>query len=94
MTVDAHTAGEPVRVVVCGIPPINGKTIAEKQNYFAANFNDIHRALMLEPRGHENMFGAVLTPPTREDCDFGVIFLDNAGFEDMCIHGTIGVARA
>lgn len=93
MTVDAHTMGEPVRVVVSGIPPILGKTIAEKQSYFANNFSSIHNALMLEPRGHKDMFGALLTPPTREDCDFGVIFLNNAGFEDMCIHGIIGVAK-
>ncbi|MEM3665658.1 MAG: proline racemase family protein [Candidatus Bathyarchaeia archaeon] len=93
MTVDAHTMGEPVRVVICGVPSLPGKSMAEKQSYFAANLNDVHRALILEPRGHKDMFGAVLTSPTRDDCDFGVIFLDNAGFEDMCIHGTIGVAK-
>jgi proline racemase len=93
MTVDAHTMGEPVRVLIYGIPPIPGKDMAEKQSYFSANFKDSHYALIREPRGHKNMFGAVLTPPTRENCDFGVIFLDNFGFEDMCIHGIIGVVK-
>jgi proline racemase len=93
IAVDAHTMGEPIRVLVYGIPPIPGKDIAEKQSYFSSNFKDIQHALIREPRGHKNMFGAILMPPTREDCDFGVIFLDNFGFEDMCIHGTIGVVK-
>lgn len=93
MTVDAHTAGEPVRVVMGSFPYIPGKNIVEKQRYFADKFDHIRTALMFEPRGHKNMFGAVLTEPTRKDCDFGVIFLDSGGYLDMCVHGSIGVVK-
>ncbi|MEL9914719.1 MAG: proline racemase family protein, partial [Thermoplasmatales archaeon] len=69
-------------------------SIAEKRDYFIKNFDSIRRALMLEPRGHKDMFGAILLPSTREDCKFGVIFIDSGGSVDMCIHGTIGVSTA
>lgn len=91
--VDAHTAGEPVRVVVGGIPHINGNTILEKKNFFVKNYDHIRRFLMFEPRGHKDMYGAVITEPTRKDCDFGVIFLDTGGYLDMCIHGSIGIVK-
>jgi len=90
-TVDTHTGGEPTRVVVSGIPPLLGRNIVEKRDYFIRKFDNIRRALMLEPRGHRDMFGAILIPSTREDCDFGEIFIDCSGSVDMCIHGTIGV---
>ncbi len=90
---DAHTAGEPVRVIVAGLPYIRGNTIVEKKKYFIDNMDQTRRFLMLEPRGHRNMYGAVLTEPTRDDCDLGVIFLDSGGYLDMCIHGTIGVVK-
>jgi proline racemase len=93
LTIDVHTAGEPVRVVAGGIPPIHGRTMAEKKKYFIDNFDNVRRVLMFEPRGHKDMYGVVLTEPTREDCDFGLIFLDSSGCHDMCIHGTIGVAK-
>ncbi len=93
-TIDTHTGGEPTRVIVGGVPPLHGKNIVEKRDYFIKNFDYIRRALMLEPRGHKDMFGAILLPSTREDCEFGVIFIDSGGSVDMCIHGTIGVATA
>ncbi|RZN63157.1 MAG: proline racemase [Thermoproteota archaeon] len=93
-TIDTHTAGEPTRIIISGVPPLYGKDIVEKRNYFIKNLDNIRRALMLEPRGHKDMFGAILLPSTREDCDFGVIFLDAGGSVDMCIHGTIGVVTA
>lgn len=93
MSVDAHTAGEPVRVVIGGLPYIPGKNMAEKQRYFANNFDHVRRALIFEPRGHKNMFGAILTEPTNKNCDFGVFFLDSGGYLDMCIHGSIGVVK-
>ena len=92
-TVDAHTAGEPVRVVIGGIPRVIGNNILEKKEYFAKNYDHIRRLLMFEPRGHKDMYGAILTEPTREDCDFGVIFLDSGGYLDMCIHGCIGIVK-
>ncbi len=93
ISVDAHTAGEPVRVVVGGLPYIPGNTMVEKERYFIDNFDHIRKALMFEPRGHRNMYGAVLTEPTRKDCDFGVIFLDSSGYLDMCVHGSIGMVK-
>ncbi|RSN67232.1 proline racemase [Candidatus Korarchaeum cryptofilum] len=93
-TVDMHTEGEPTRVIVSGIPTLHGRNIAEKRDYFIENFDRIRRALILEPRGHRDMFGAILQPSTREDCEFGVIFIDSGGSVDMCIHATIGVVTA
>lgn len=93
-TIDTHTEGEPTRIIVSGVPPLYGKNIVEKRDYFIKNLDSIRRALMLEPRGHRDMFGAILLPSTREDCEFGVIFMDSGGSVDMCIHGTIGVVTA
>jgi proline racemase len=67
--------------------------MSEKKKYFADNFDHIRKLLMFEPRGHKNMCGAVLTEPTRKDCNFGVIFLDSGGYLDMCIHGIIGIVK-
>jgi proline racemase len=92
-TFDAHTAGEPVRVVVAGLPYIRGDSMVEKKKYFIDNMDQTRRLLMLEPRGHSDMCGAVLTEPTMDDCDLGVIFLDSGGYLDMCVHGSIGVAK-
>lgn len=88
--IDSHTMGEPTRVVIGGIKPIPGKTIVEKRGYLAANFDYIRTALMHEPRGHRNMFGSIILEPTDSRADLGIVFLDGAGYLNMCVHGTIG----
>ncbi len=90
-TVDSHTAGECTRVVVGGVPPIPGRTMAEKQRYFMENLDDLRKVLMLEPRGNQDLVGAVLTAPASEESDVGVLFMDSLGYEAMCGHGTIGL---
>ncbi|MCK4387623.1 MAG: proline racemase family protein [Dehalococcoidia bacterium] len=91
-TVDTHTAGEPTRVVTGGIPCIRGNNMQEKKQWIATNCDYLRRMLMWEPRGHQDMFGAVITEPTSDDADIGVIFMDSGGYLDMCAHGSIGVA--
>jgi len=88
--VDAHTAGEPTRIVVGGIPKIPGDTMAEKKSFLLGNLDHIRKALMHEPRGHRDMFGSFLTQPCSEEADVGIIFMDTGGYLNMCGHGTIG----
>lgn len=89
-TIDSHTGGEPTRLVVSGVP-VRGSTLLAQRDYVRAHHDDLRSALMCEPRGHRGMFGAIMTPPTREDVDFGVIWIDNQGYLNMCGHGTIGI---
>jgi len=93
-TVDAHTEGEPVRLVTGGFPNIPGKTMVEKRDFFVQNFDHLRAALVNEPRGHENMFVVVLTPPVTDDADFGIIFMmgPDKRYPNMCGHGSIGAA--
>ena len=88
--VDAHTCGNPVRVVAGGAPPLKGVTASERRQDFLARFDWIRTGLMFEPRGHDLMSGAILYPPTRDDCDLGVVFIETSGSLPMCGHGTIG----
>lgn len=90
-TVDSHTAGQPTRVVVGGLPKIKGNSVAEKRDYVKNKMDYIRNFLCNEPRGHSGMFGAILTEPASDDADFGVIFFSPVGYDDMCGHGTIGV---
>lgn len=89
--VDSHTVGQPTRVITGGIPHLPGRTMAEKRDYFRARFDYLRTALMLEPRGHNNMYGAVLTAPTNDQAHAGVFFIDGESYQNMCGHGTIGV---
>lgn len=91
-TIDAHAAGEPLRVIVDGLPPLPGDTILEKRRYLKNNLDFLRTALMWEPRGHADMYGAVITEPVREGSDCGVIFLHNEGYSTMCGHGVIALA--
>ncbi len=91
-TVDAHTAGEPLRIVTAGIPRIPGETVLEKRRWVAENMDEVRRTLMLEPRGHADMYGAYLTEPVTRGADMGVIFMHNEGYSDMCGHGVIALA--
>ena len=90
--VDSHTEGMPTRVITGGIGTIPGATMNERRLYFREHRDDIKQLLMNEPRGHSAMSGAVLQPPTRPDCDWGVVYIEVSGYLPMCGHGTIGVA--
>ena len=88
--VDAHTCGNPVRVVMGGGPQLNGASMSERRQHFLAEFDWIRTGLMFEPRGHDMMSGSILYPPTRSDCDIGILFIETSGCLPMCGHGTIG----
>ena len=88
--VDSHTAGEATRVVVGGVPKIPGKSMPEKKQWLEDNLDYLRTAIMLEPRGHKDMFGSILTQPTVDEADYGIIFMDGGGYLNMCGHGTIG----
>ena len=90
--VDSHTEGMPTRVVTGGVGPIPGATMLERKLHFEAEMDHLRLLLMREPRGHSAMSGAILQPPTREDADWGVLFIEVSGCLPMCGHGTIGVA--
>lgn len=92
-TIDAHTGGEPLRILVSGMPPVPGNTILEKRSWLKANRDDLRQFLMNEPRGHADMYGAYLFPPVTAGADFGVIFIHNEGYSDMCGHGIIALGK-
>ena len=88
--IDAHTCGNPVRVVIGGGPFLQGKTMSERRQHFLAEYDWIRTGLMFEPRGHDMMSGSILYQPTRDDTDFGLLFIETSGCLPMCGHGTIG----
>jgi proline racemase len=90
--IDAHTGGEPFRVIVDGFPELKGDTILERRRYAKEHYDYLRTALMWEPRGHADMYGCILTPPTTSDADFGILFIHNEGFSTMCGHGIIGIS--
>jgi proline racemase len=91
-TLDAHTAGEPLRIVTAGVPRILGETMLGKRRYARENLDHVRKTLMWEPRGHADMYGAYITEPVTERADMGVIFMHNDGYSDMCGHGIIALA--
>lgn len=91
-TIDSHTIGEPTRIVYDGFPELVGDTMMEKKKYLMEHYDFLRSALMLEPRGHRDMFGALLTEPVHDEADVGVIFMDSGGCLNMCGHGSIGTA--
>jgi proline racemase len=93
-TVDTHTAGEPTRTIIGGIPYLPGKTVSEKMLYLRDNEDWIRKILMFEPRGNDVMSGAVLTEPCMDGADIGVIYMEVGGYLPMCGHDTIGVSTA
>ncbi len=88
-----HTGGEPLRVIIDGLPEIKGKTILEKRRYFKENLDHIRTSTMFEPRGHADMYGAVITEPCTPDADFGIFFMHNEGYSTMCGHATIALTK-
>ncbi len=91
--IDMHTGGEPLRLLVKGIPRIEGGTILEKRKYFREHLDHLRKATMWEPRGHADMYGAVLTEPGISEADFGVIFMHNEGYSTMCGHAVIALTK-
>lgn len=90
-TIDAHTAGEPFRVITGGLPALPGATILARRRYAQEHLDTLRTALMWEPRGHADMYGCIVTPPVTAGADLGVLFLHNEGYSTMCGHGIIGL---
>lgn len=90
-TIDSHTMGEPTRIIYDGFPKPVGNTMMEKKRDVMTRWDFLRRALMLEPRGHRDMFGALLTEPVDPRADLGVIFMESGGYLNMCGHGSMGV---
>jgi len=88
--IDAHTCGNPVRLVYRGGPELEGDSMLDRQQHFMAEYDWIRTSLMFEPRGHAMMSGSILYPSDRDDCDVGVLFIETSGCLPMCGHGTIG----
>jgi proline racemase len=92
-TIDAHTAGEPFRVITGGYPDLPGDTILERRRYAREHLDHLRTALMWEPRGHADMYGCIVTPPVSPEADLGILFMHNEGYSTMCGHGIIGIAK-
>jgi proline racemase len=90
-TIDAHAAGEPLRLIVDGFPSPRGKTMLDKREWVRTHADHLRRALMLEPRGHADMYGAILTEPVLPGSHAGVLFMHNEGYSTMCGHGIVAV---
>src|SRR5581483_8747743 len=90
--IDAHTEGEPFRVITSGFPFLPGETILARRRYAKEHFDHLRTALMWEPRGHADMYGCILTPPESPQSDFGILFIHNEGYSTMCGHGIIGIS--
>ncbi len=92
-TIDSHTEGEPLRVIIEGLPDLPGDTILERRRYAKEHLDFLRTALMWEPRGHADMYGCIITPPVSPGSDFGILFLHNEGYSTMCGHGIIAVTK-
>jgi proline racemase len=89
--IDAHTEGEPLRIITGGYPEIIGNTILEKRQYLTEHLDNYRQFLMYEPRGHADMYGALITEPCTNNATFGILFMHNEGYSSMCGHGIIAV---
>lgn len=90
-TIDLHTGGEPLRVITGGLPPIEGSSVLEKRRYFREHYDHLRTGLMFEPRGHADMYGAVIS--SSKEADFDVFFLHNEGYSTMCGHAIIALTK-
>lgn len=90
-TIDAHVAGEPLRIITGGVPEIKGNTQLERRAYCMEHLDHLREVLMYEPRGHHGMYGCIITPPASPHADFGVLFMHNEGWSTMCGHGIVAV---
>jgi trans-L-3-hydroxyproline dehydratase len=92
-SIDAHTAGEPFRVITSGFPELQGDTILARRRYAREHLDHLRTALMWEPRGHADMYGCIVTPPVTPGADIGILFMHNEGYSTMCGHGIIGITK-
>jgi proline racemase len=92
--IDLHCAGEPLRLITGGFPPVPHAPILERRRWVREHADHVRKAVIFEPRGHRDMYGAVLLPPFGPDADFAVLFMHNEGYSTMCGHGTIALAAA
>ncbi len=90
-TIDYHTGGEPFRIIVGGVPPLEGRTILERRRFAREHLDDVRRLLVFEPRGHADMYGCHVVPPNDGGADLGVVFFHNEGYSTACGHGTIAL---
>ena len=90
-TIDAHTEGEPLRIITEGYPHIPGACMLEKRRFVKAHLDHLRQVLMYEPRGHADMYGALITDAVTQDGDFGILFMHNEGYSSMCGHGILAV---
>ncbi len=91
-TIDMHTGGEPLRVIVDGFPELLGNSVLDYRRYCKENYDHLRTSLMFEPRGHADMYGCILLPPNDDEGDFGIIFLHNEGYSTMCGHAIIAIS--
>ncbi len=92
--IDLHCGGEPLRLITAGFPPVPDLPILQRRAWVREHADDVRRVAIYEPRGHRDMYGAVLLPPHRPDADLAILFMHNEGFSTMCGHGTLAVATA
>ena len=93
-TIDLHCGGEPLRLITTGYPPVPMGTVLERRRWVQQHADHVRRTVVLEPRGHRDMYAAVLLPSGRPDADLTVLFMHNEGYSTMCGHGTIALATA
>jgi len=91
-TIDMHTGGEPLRVIIDGFPELKGNSVLDYRRYCKENYDHLRTTLMFEPRGHADMYGCILTPPNDDEGDFGIVFLHNEGYSTMCGHAIIAIS--
>lgn len=91
-TIEMHTAGEPLRVILTGVPHLKGETVLARRAFLRNQHDDFRQSLMFEPRGHADMYGCILVPPNDPTADVGVIFLHNDGYSTMCGHAIIAIS--
>ena len=92
-TTEMHTGGEPLRIIESGYPDIPGKTILDKRRYVREHLDYMRKMLMFEPRGHFDMYGALMVTPDLTEADLAVLFLHNEGYSTMCGHAVIALGR-
>ena len=92
-TVEMHTGGDPVRIIVSGYPPVSGDTLLAKLRYVRDNLDHLRRMLMFEPRGHHAMFGVLLAEPDHPHADLAALPMESNGYATMCGHASIALAR-
>ncbi len=92
-TIDAHTEGEPLRIILSGYPKLKGKTLLEKRTDAQNHHDELRKALIWEPRGHADMYGAIIVDPDTTSADFGVIFIHNEGYSTGCGHAVIALTK-